>query len=87
MTLTRLAGTTALLSLIAQTGFARVTVVGAVEDALNIVAWPGYLERAAYQQQGTAGIIPLAAAFAVVSILIMIAYLWFARRMGASDAL
>ena len=29
----------------------------------------------------------LAAAFAVVPILIMLAYLWVAKRMGAFDAL
>ena len=46
-----------------------------------------YIGMAVYQQQGTAGNIPLAAAFAVVPILIMIAYLWFARRLGAFDAL
>ena len=37
---------------------------------------------AVYQQQGTAGNIPLAAAFAVVPIVIMMLYLWFARRHG-----
>ena len=42
---------------------------------------------AVYQQQGTAGNIPLAAAFAVVPIVIMMLYLWFAKRMGAFDAL
>ena len=43
--------------------------------------------QAVYQFQGTAGNIPLAAAFAVVPILIMGVYLYFARRMGAFDAL
>ena len=46
-----------------------------------------YIGMAVYQQQGTAGNIPLAAAFAVVPIVIMMAYLGFARRMGAFDAL
>ncbi|MER2508560.1 MAG: ABC transporter permease [Amaricoccus sp.] len=46
-----------------------------------------YIGMAVYQQQGTAGNIPLAAAFAVVPIVIMMAYLWFAKRMGAFDAL
>jgi len=46
-----------------------------------------YIGMAVYQQQGTAGNIPLAAAFAVVPIVIMTAYLWFAKRMGAFDAL
>lgn len=40
-----------------------------------------------YQLQGTAGNIPLAAAFAVVPILIMVVYLWLAKRAGAFDAL
>jgi putative spermidine/putrescine transport system permease protein len=46
-----------------------------------------YIGMAVYQHQGTAGNIPLAAAFAVVPIVIMMLYLWFARRMGAFDAL
>jgi putative spermidine/putrescine transport system permease protein len=40
-----------------------------------------------YQLQGTAGNTPLAAAFAVVPILIMVVYLWLAKRAGAFDAL
>lgn len=43
--------------------------------------------QAVYQFQGTAGNIPLAAAFAVVPILIMGVYLYVAKRMGAFDAL
>lgn len=43
--------------------------------------------QAVYQFQGTAGNIPLAAAFAVVPIIIMGIYLTVARRMGAFDAL
>lgn len=46
-----------------------------------------YLGNAVYVQQGTAGNLPLAAAFAVVPILIMLAYLAVAKRMGAFDAL
>jgi putative spermidine/putrescine transport system permease protein len=46
-----------------------------------------YIGMAVYQHQGTAGNIPLAAAFAVVPIVIMIFYLWFAKQMGAFDAL
>ncbi len=46
-----------------------------------------FIGMAVYQQQGTAGNIPLAAAFAVVPIVIMMLYLWFAKRMGAFDAL
>ncbi len=46
-----------------------------------------FIGMAVYQLQGTAGNIPLAAAFAVVPIAIMTLYLWFARRLGAFDAL
>jgi putative spermidine/putrescine transport system permease protein len=46
-----------------------------------------YIGMAVYQHQGTAGNIPLAAAFAVVPIVIMMFYLWFAKRMEAFDAL
>ena len=46
-----------------------------------------FIGMAVYQLQGTAGNVPLAAAFAVVPILIMLAYLGFARRAGAFDAL
>lgn len=46
-----------------------------------------FIGQAVYAHQGTAGNIPLAAAFAVVPILIMAAYLWAARRMGAFNAL
>jgi putative spermidine/putrescine transport system permease protein len=43
--------------------------------------------QAVYQFQGTAGNIPLAAAFAVVPIGIMGVYLFIAQRKGAFDAL
>ncbi len=46
-----------------------------------------FIGLAVYQYQGTAGNIPLAAAFAVVPIVIMGLYLLAARRMGAFDAL
>ncbi len=46
-----------------------------------------FIGQAVYAQQGTAGNIPLAAAFTVVPIVIMGFYLWGARRMGAFDAL
>jgi putative spermidine/putrescine transport system permease protein len=46
-----------------------------------------YIGMAVYQLQGTAGNVPLAAAFAVVPILIMLVYLTIARRAGAFDAL
>jgi putative spermidine/putrescine transport system permease protein len=46
-----------------------------------------FIGLAVYQLQGTAGNIPLAAAFAVVPILIMLVYLTLAKRAGAFDAL
>jgi putative spermidine/putrescine transport system permease protein len=46
-----------------------------------------FIGMAVYAQQGTAGNIPLAAAFTVVPIVIMGFYLWGAKRMGAFDAL
>ncbi len=46
-----------------------------------------FIGQAVYTQQGTAGNIPLAAAFTVVPIVIMGIYLWGARKMGAFDAL
>jgi putative spermidine/putrescine transport system permease protein len=46
-----------------------------------------FIGQAVYQYQGTAGNIPLAAAFAVVPIVIMGLYLWWAKRKGAFDAL
>ncbi|WP_435258517.1 ABC transporter permease [Thioclava sp. FR2] len=46
-----------------------------------------FIGLAVYQLQGTAGNIPLAAAFAMVPIIIMLIYLTVAKRMGAFDAL
>lgn len=46
-----------------------------------------FLGQTVYTLQGTAGNIPLAAAFTVVPIVIMGAYLSIAKRMGAFDAL
>ena len=46
-----------------------------------------FIGMAVFQLQGTAGNIPLAAAFAVVPIVIMLIYLTLARRAGAFDAL
>jgi putative spermidine/putrescine transport system permease protein len=46
-----------------------------------------FIGQAVYSHQGTAGNIPLAAAFAVVPIVIMGLYLWMAKRAGAFDAL
>jgi len=46
-----------------------------------------FLGQVVYTLQGTAGNIPLAAAFTVVPIVIMGIYLTIAKRMGAFDAL
>jgi putative spermidine/putrescine transport system permease protein len=46
-----------------------------------------FIGQAVYTLQGTAGNLPLAAAFAVVPILIMLVYLAIAKRLGAFDAL
>jgi putative spermidine/putrescine transport system permease protein len=46
-----------------------------------------YIGQVVYLQQGTAGNVPLAAAFTLVPITVMAAYLAIARRMGAFDAL
>ena len=46
-----------------------------------------FIGQAVYAHQGTAGNIPLAAAFTVVPIAVMGLYLWGARKMGAFDAL
>ena len=46
-----------------------------------------FIGQAVYSHQGTAGNIPLAAAFTVVPIVIMSLYLWGAKRAGAFDAL
>ena len=46
-----------------------------------------FIGQAVYAHQGTAGNIPLAAAFAVVPIVVMAIYLVIAKRQGAFDAL
>jgi putative spermidine/putrescine transport system permease protein len=46
-----------------------------------------FLGQAVYTLQGTAGNVPLAAAFTVVPIVVMLVYLSIAKRMGAFDAL
>ena len=54
----------------------------------SVVGAPGYfIGMMVYQQQGTAGNMPLAAAFSVVPIVLIALYLTFARRLGAFDAL
>ncbi|MBO6541090.1 MAG: ABC transporter permease [Rhizobiaceae bacterium] len=46
-----------------------------------------FIGQAVYAHQGTAGNIPLAAAFTVVPVVVMGFYLWMAKRMGAFNAL
>ena len=46
-----------------------------------------FIGMAVFSYQGTSGNIPLAAAFTVLPIVIMIVYLLLARRTGAFDAL
>ena len=46
-----------------------------------------FIGQAVFLHQGTAGNIPMAAAFSVVPIVIMAIYLTIARRLGAFDAL
>ena len=46
-----------------------------------------FIGQVVFLQQGTAGNIPLAAAFSVVPIVIMGVYLAVAKRLGAFDAL
>jgi putative spermidine/putrescine transport system permease protein len=54
----------------------------------SVVGAPGYfIGMMVYQQQGTAGNLPLAAAFSIVPIVLIGLYLALARRLGAFDAL
>jgi len=54
----------------------------------SVVGAPGYfIGMMVYQQQGTAGNLPLAAAFSVVPIVLIGLYLALAKRLGAFDAL
>jgi putative spermidine/putrescine transport system permease protein len=54
----------------------------------SVVGAPGFfIGMMVYAQQGTAGNLPLAAAFSVVPIVLIGLYLALARRLGAFDAL
>jgi putative spermidine/putrescine transport system permease protein len=54
----------------------------------SVVGAPGYfIGMMVYQQQGTAGNLPLAAAFSIVPIVLIALYLALAKRLGAFDAL
>jgi putative spermidine/putrescine transport system permease protein len=46
-----------------------------------------YIGQVVYKQQGVAGNLPFAAAFAVVPIVVIAVYLWLAKKRGAFDAL
>jgi putative spermidine/putrescine transport system permease protein len=46
-----------------------------------------FIGQVVYRQQGVAGNLPFAAAFSLVPIAVIAAYLWLAKRLGAFDAL
>lgn len=46
-----------------------------------------FIGQIVYRQQGVAGNLPFAAAFSLVPIVVIAAYLWFAKKRGAFDAL
>ena len=46
-----------------------------------------FIGQAVYSHQGTAGNIPLAAAFSLVPIAVMAVYIYFAKKLGAFNAL
>jgi putative spermidine/putrescine transport system permease protein len=46
-----------------------------------------YIGQVVYRQQGVAGNLPFAAAFALVPIVVIALYLWFAKKRGAFDAI
>lgn len=46
-----------------------------------------FIGQAVYAHQGTSGNLPLAAAFTVIPMVIMVIYLLIARKLGAFDAL
>jgi len=46
-----------------------------------------YIGQVVYKQQGVAGNVPFAAAFSLVPIVVIGVYLWFAKKLGAFDAL
>jgi len=54
----------------------------------QVVGAPGYfIGMMVYTQQGTVGNLPLAAAFSLVPIILIMLYLSMAKRLGAFDAL
>jgi putative spermidine/putrescine transport system permease protein len=53
----------------------------------GLVSNSQFIGNVIYANQGVAGNVPLAAAYATVPVLIMAVYLFIARRLGAFDAL
>ena len=55
--------------------------------AVSQVSSTQFIGSVVYSNQGVSGDLPLAAAFATVPVLVMLAYLALARRLGAFEAL
>ena len=53
----------------------------------SLVSSTNFIGNVVYQNVGVAGNQPLAAAYALVPVIVMIIYLFIARRLGAFDAL
>ena len=53
----------------------------------QLVSSTQFIGNVVYANVGVANNLPLAAAFATVPVVIMLAYLWIARRLGAFEAL
>jgi putative spermidine/putrescine transport system permease protein len=55
--------------------------------APSLVSSTNFIGNVVYSNVGVAGNQPLAAAYALVPVTIMLVYLFIARRLGAFDAL
>jgi putative spermidine/putrescine transport system permease protein len=55
--------------------------------AVSQVSSTQFIGSVVYSNQGVSGDLPLAAAFAIVPVIVMLAYLALARRLGAFEAL
>jgi putative spermidine/putrescine transport system permease protein len=53
----------------------------------QLVSKSQFIGNVVYDNQGVSGNVPFAATFAMVPVLVMAAYLFLARRLGAFDAL
>ena len=53
----------------------------------ELVSNSQFIGNVVYVNQGVAGNVPFAAAYATVPVMIMAVYLFIARRLGAFDAL